>query len=184
MERGTRRFGRIFISLFFCRSKRQAIGQWERQISEIIQWVSDEKDARGYLQALASKMTEELEYLKHSGPLNQNATDKNWRNRRSQKLDKMELLNLQSSLQSEIQAKAAISEELSRTSADLVASEKWVNGVGWWWWKNDWMIIWKSSAFQRPSRVSATIRIHGEADEAQGQHHAGNAATTGGLGRM
>lgn len=49
------------------RSKRQAIGQWERQISEIIQWVSDEKDARGYLQALATKMTEELEYLKHTG---------------------------------------------------------------------------------------------------------------------
>lgn len=60
------------------------------------------------------------------GPLNQNANDKNWRNRRSQKLDKMELLNLQSSLQSEIQAKAAISEELSRTSADLVASQKYV----------------------------------------------------------
>lgn len=29
--------------------------------------MSDEKDARGYLQALATKMTEELEYLKHSG---------------------------------------------------------------------------------------------------------------------
>ena len=29
--------------------------------------VSDEKDARGYLQALASKMTEELESLKMSG---------------------------------------------------------------------------------------------------------------------
>jgi hypothetical protein len=29
--------------------------------------VSDEKDARGYLQALATKMTEELEFLKHSG---------------------------------------------------------------------------------------------------------------------
>lgn len=118
------RMMRFLIINVSCRTKRQAIGQWERQISEIIQWVSDEKDARGYLQALASKMTEELEYLKHSGPLNQNATDKNWRNRRSQKLDKMELLNLQSSLQSEIQAKAAISEELSRTSADLVASQK------------------------------------------------------------
>lgn len=51
-------------------------------------------------------------------------TDKNWRNRRSQKLDKMELLNLQSSLQSEIQAKAVISEELSRTRAELIASQK------------------------------------------------------------
>lgn len=39
----------------------------------------------------------------------------------------MELLNLQSSLQSEIQAKAAISEELSRTRADLIAAQKYVN---------------------------------------------------------
>lgn len=51
------------------RSKRQAISQWEKQMSEIIQWVSDEKDARSYLQALATKMTEELEYLKHSGKI-------------------------------------------------------------------------------------------------------------------
>lgn len=33
----------------------------------IIDRVSDEKDARGYLQALASKMTEELENLKVMG---------------------------------------------------------------------------------------------------------------------
>lgn len=92
-------------------------------------------------------MTEELEYLKHAG-LNfclfcgllsyilqiclfvgvTNAvgggTDKNWRNRRSQKLDKMELLNLQSSLQSEIQAKQTISEDLSKTRAELLAAQK------------------------------------------------------------
>jgi serine/threonine-protein kinase MRCK len=49
------------------RSKKETIAQWEAQISEIIQWVSDEKDARSYLQALATKMTEELEYLKNSG---------------------------------------------------------------------------------------------------------------------
>jgi serine/threonine-protein kinase MRCK len=104
------------------RSKRQAIAHWEHQISEIIQWVSDEKDARGYLQALATKMTEELEYLKHTGQ--QNPADKNWRNRRSQKLDKMELLNLQSSLQSEIQAKTSISDELTRTRAELIAAQK------------------------------------------------------------
>ena len=105
------------------RNKRQAIANWEHQIAEIIQWVSDEKDARSYLQALATKMTEELDYLKNSGTL-QHTQDKNWRNRRSQKLDKMELLNLQSSLQSEIQAKASISEELSRTRAELVAAQK------------------------------------------------------------
>lgn len=105
------------------RSKRQAIANWEQQINEIIQWVSDEKDARTYLQALASKMTEELDVLKGSGTLHQNQ-DKNWRNRRSQKLEKMELLNLQSSLQSEIQAKAIISDELSHTRAELVAAQK------------------------------------------------------------
>ncbi|XP_075169358.1 serine/threonine-protein kinase gek isoform X2 [Haematobia irritans] len=133
------------------KSKRQAICQWEKQMSEIIQWVSDEKDARSYLQALATKMTEELEYLKHSGKFefvfqpnyilttiygiyagpfykkNNNDNNKNWRNRRSQKLDKMELLNLQSSLQSEIQAKAAISDELSKTRAELMATQKDLN---------------------------------------------------------
>ncbi|XP_014282082.1 serine/threonine-protein kinase Genghis Khan isoform X1 [Halyomorpha halys] len=106
------------------RNKKEAIAQWEAQISEIIQWVNDEKDARGYLQALATKMTEELEFLKHSGTGNVANSDKNWRNRRSQKLEKMELLNLQSSLQSEIQAKTAISEELSKTRSDLIASQK------------------------------------------------------------
>ncbi|XP_012060576.1 PREDICTED: serine/threonine-protein kinase Genghis Khan [Atta cephalotes] len=111
------------------RNKKEAIAQWEAQITEIIQWVSDEKDARGYLQALATKMTEELEFLKHSGGIGgvgsgTTMTDKNWRNRRSQKLDKMELLNLQSSLQSEIQAKQAISEELTKTRSDLIAAQK------------------------------------------------------------
>ncbi|XP_063233759.1 serine/threonine-protein kinase Genghis Khan [Bacillus rossius redtenbacheri] len=106
------------------RNKKEAISQWEAQISEIIQWVSDEKDARGYLQALATKMTEELEFLKHSGVASAPTSDKNWRHRRSQKLDKMELLNLQSSLQSEIQAKQAISEELSKTRSELIAAQK------------------------------------------------------------
>uniref|UniRef100_A0A8C2SCJ3 non-specific serine/threonine protein kinase n=1 Tax=Capra hircus TaxID=9925 RepID=A0A8C2SCJ3_CAPHI len=47
-------------------SKKESVAHWEAQIAEIIQWVSDEKDARGYLQALASKMTEELETLRSS----------------------------------------------------------------------------------------------------------------------
>ena len=32
--------------------KKETVAQWEQQISEIIQWVSDEKDARGYLQVI------------------------------------------------------------------------------------------------------------------------------------
>lgn len=38
----------------------------------------------------------------------------------------MELLNLQSSLQSEIQAKQIISEDLSKTRTELMAAHKWV----------------------------------------------------------
>lgn len=58
-------------------------------------------------------------YPCHSGPV-----DKNWRNRRSQKLDKMELLNLQSSLNSEIHAKQLISDELTKVRAELIAHQK------------------------------------------------------------
>ncbi|XP_055839547.1 serine/threonine-protein kinase Genghis Khan [Episyrphus balteatus] len=49
--------------------KQKTIFQWEKQITEIIQWVLDERDARSYLQVLVNKMTEELEYLNHSGKL-------------------------------------------------------------------------------------------------------------------
>ncbi|CAC5362233.1 CDC42BP [Mytilus coruscus] len=103
--------------------KRESVAQWEAQISEIIKWVSDEKDARGYLQALATKMTEELENLKVMG-VSDDSNRQRWRNRRSQRLDKMELLTLQSSLQSEIQAKQQIADELSKLKSSVVSFEK------------------------------------------------------------
>ncbi|CAK1549098.1 unnamed protein product [Leptosia nina] len=122
------------------RSKRDTMQHWETQIADIIRWVADEKEARGYLQALATKMTEELDYLKHatasrtsgpvspggvtSGPGGAAGAQGGWRNRRSQKVDKMEILTLQSSLHSEIQAKQAVGEELSRTRAELLASQR------------------------------------------------------------
>ncbi|GFQ94894.1 hypothetical protein TNCT_217962 [Trichonephila clavata] len=121
VEEEKRRLENDFVLI---KDKKDSINQWEAQISEIIQWVSDEKDARGYLQALATKMTEELDALKMTGVPPTSTVEKNWRNRRSQKLDKMELLNLQSSLQSEIQAKQAISQELSKVRAEFVAEQK------------------------------------------------------------
>ena len=39
------------------RQKKEAIAHWETQISEIINWVSDEKDARGYLQVRTARST-------------------------------------------------------------------------------------------------------------------------------
>ncbi len=76
-------------------------------------------------------MTEELEFLKHSGAAaaaaqaQQTPAEKNWKNRRSQKLEKMELLNLQSNLQSEIHAKQAINEELSVVRSELESARKY-----------------------------------------------------------
>ena len=73
------------------------------------------------IQALASKLSEEMDLVKG---MPSNPAEKNWKNRRSQKLEKMELLNLQSNLQSEIQAKQEISQELSKIRSELEASRK------------------------------------------------------------
>lgn len=70
------------------RSKQAAVAQWEAQISEIIQWVSDEKDARGYLQALTSKMTEEMENLKTQGV---GGTPSNVRMDKTQRINSFEI---------------------------------------------------------------------------------------------
>ncbi|ELU12542.1 hypothetical protein CAPTEDRAFT_156898 [Capitella teleta] len=65
-------------------------------------------------------MTEELEGLKMTG---MPSSEKTWKNRRSQRLDKMQLLDLQSSLQSEIQAKETIREELRNAKALQIVTE-------------------------------------------------------------
>ncbi|MBV96788.1 Serine/threonine-protein kinase MRCK beta, partial [Eschrichtius robustus] len=94
-------------------AKKESVAHWEAQIAEIIQWVSDEKDARGYLQALASKMTEELETLRSSS-LGSRTLDPLWKVRRSQKLDMSARLELQSALEAEIRAKQLVQEELRK----------------------------------------------------------------------
>ena len=105
--------------------KREAVSHWEEQITEIIQWVSDEKDARGYLQALATKMSEELENLKVSGMAGGSAAaGKNWQTRRSQRLDKQELLSLQANLKMEVQAKQHLSDEVNKIKAKFNQSER------------------------------------------------------------
>ncbi|XP_061669010.1 serine/threonine-protein kinase MRCK beta isoform X2 [Syngnathoides biaculeatus] len=103
-------------------SKKESVAHWEAQIAEIIQWVSDEKDARGYLQALATKMTEELETLRGSN-LGSRTLDPLWKVRRSQKLDMSARLELQSALDAEIRAKQVVHQELRKIKAANVALE-------------------------------------------------------------
>ncbi|XP_057208297.1 serine/threonine-protein kinase MRCK beta isoform X3 [Triplophysa rosa] len=124
-------------------SKKESVAHWEAQIAEIIQWVSDEKDARGYLQALASKMTEELESLRSSSlgsrtlqgsgvniPAQRSMVaprvtkrDPLWKVRRSQKLDMSARLELQSALEAEIRAKQLVQEELRKVKAANISFE-------------------------------------------------------------
>ncbi|KAM8921649.1 serine/threonine-protein kinase MRCK beta isoform 2-T2 [Pelodytes ibericus] len=120
-------------------AKKESVAHWEAQIAEIIQWVSDEKDARGYLQALASKMTEELESLRSSSlgsrtlhdlsyqqglaPYNSDRLDPLWKVRRSQKLDMSARLELQSALDAEIRAKQVVQEELRKAKEVNISFE-------------------------------------------------------------
>uniref|UniRef100_A0A674EWK9 Serine/threonine-protein kinase MRCK alpha n=1 Tax=Salmo trutta TaxID=8032 RepID=A0A674EWK9_SALTR len=102
--------------------KKESVAHWEAQITEIIQWVSDEKDARGYLQALATKMTEELEGLRNTS-LGARATDMPWKVRRFAKLDMSARLELQSALDAEIRAKQTIQDELNKVKASNISTE-------------------------------------------------------------
>uniref|UniRef100_A0AAR2JY42 Serine/threonine-protein kinase MRCK alpha n=1 Tax=Pygocentrus nattereri TaxID=42514 RepID=A0AAR2JY42_PYGNA len=102
--------------------KKESVAHWEAQITEIIQWVSDEKDARGYLQALATKMTEELEGLRNTS-LGARGTDMPWKMRRFAKLDMSARLELQSALDAEIRAKQAIQDELNKVKASNISTE-------------------------------------------------------------
>ncbi|XP_057678550.1 serine/threonine-protein kinase MRCK alpha isoform X2 [Corythoichthys intestinalis] len=102
--------------------KKESVAHWEAQITEIIQWVSDEKDARGYLQALATKMTEELEGLRNTS-LGARPTDMPWKMRRFAKLDMSARLELQSALDAEIRAKQGIQDELNKVKATNISRE-------------------------------------------------------------
>uniref|UniRef100_A0A4W5P4U4 CDC42 binding protein kinase beta n=1 Tax=Hucho hucho TaxID=62062 RepID=A0A4W5P4U4_9TELE len=106
-------------------SKKESVAHWEAQIGQgLVQWdSSDEKDARGYLQALASKMTEELESLRSSS-LGPRPLDPLWKVRRSQKLDMSARLELQSALDAEIRAKQLVQEELRKVKASNISFER------------------------------------------------------------
>ncbi len=46
------------------RQNKELLSQWERQIADIIQWVTEEKDARAYLKSVAKKLAEDVDGLK------------------------------------------------------------------------------------------------------------------------
>ncbi|XP_021564920.1 serine/threonine-protein kinase MRCK gamma, partial [Carlito syrichta] len=96
--------------------RRETESNWEAQIADILSWVNDEKVSRGYLQALATKMAEELESLRNVGTqtLPARPLDHQWKARRLQKMEASARLELQSALEAEIRAKQGLQERLTQ----------------------------------------------------------------------
>uniref|UniRef100_A0A671EBT8 non-specific serine/threonine protein kinase n=1 Tax=Rhinolophus ferrumequinum TaxID=59479 RepID=A0A671EBT8_RHIFE len=98
--------------------RRETEGNWEAQITDILSWVNDEKVSRGYLQALATKMAEELESLRNVG-----TQLLPWKARRLQKMEASARLELQSALEAEIRAKQGLQEQLTQAQEAQLQAE-------------------------------------------------------------
>ncbi|XP_070313712.1 serine/threonine-protein kinase MRCK gamma isoform X2 [Odocoileus virginianus] len=105
--------------------QRETESNWEAQIADILSWVNDEKVSRGYLQALATKMAEELESLRNVGTqtLPSRPLDHQWKARRLQKMEASARLELQSALEAEIRAKQGLQERLTQAQEAQLRAE-------------------------------------------------------------
>ncbi|KAL2805831.1 serine/threonine-protein kinase MRCK gamma [Daubentonia madagascariensis] len=105
--------------------RRETESNWEAQIADILRWVNDEKVSRGYLQALATKMAEELESLRNVGTqtLPARPLDHQWKARRLQKMEASARLELQSALEAEIRAKQGLQERLTQVQEAQLQAE-------------------------------------------------------------
>eukprot|EP00731_Ephydatia_muelleri_P030003 Em0021g526a len=100
------------------RQNKELLGQWEKQIADIIQWVTEEKEARAYLKSVAKKLADDVETLKTTaGTLGRQKED--WMERRTLKRDKQELLELELSLKNEVAAKSKVQEQLTQVTSQL-----------------------------------------------------------------
>ncbi|EJD74026.1 AGC/DMPK/GEK protein kinase, variant [Loa loa] len=111
-------------------------GLTESQLQELLQWVNDEKDARDSLQNLASRLHGDVESLKIQQSSSNNAYSNGvpvavsgperggWGSRRMNKQTKIELLEAQQALQSEIRAKQQLLEELKKIRSAYLATKQ------------------------------------------------------------
>ncbi|XP_070420329.1 serine/threonine-protein kinase MRCK gamma isoform X20 [Equus przewalskii] len=105
--------------------RQESESNWEAQLADILSWVNDEKVSRGYLQALATKMAEELESLRNVGTqtLPTRPLDHQWKARRLQKMEASARLELQSALEAEIRAKQSLQERLTQAQEAQLQAE-------------------------------------------------------------
>jgi len=68
-------------------------------------------------------MTEEMEQIKNVSTRSSTTMDK-WQTQRRQKVDRQNILELQSNLQAEIQAKQKIADQLTKATAHSIEMER------------------------------------------------------------
>ncbi|CAF3715488.1 unnamed protein product [Rotaria socialis] len=121
--------------LIFLEEKRVTYSRWETQMYDILKWINEEKSARSHLKGLANKMAEELDQIRETtsplltiGSTSSSLTTAGasvvhntaWKHGRSVKLKHMEIQQLQTSLQKEIDAKQRIQEEFKECQAENI----------------------------------------------------------------
>ncbi len=101
---------------------KQALSRYDWQMNEILQMVNEEKLVRGHLRSLASKLIEEVDSLRSQSNLSvngQNGPVVSWKNRCSEKRERINAQNMQIALEKEFQAKEQLIEEINNLKAEL-----------------------------------------------------------------
>ena len=129
------------VSLFH--ESKQAMSKYDWQMNEILQMVNEEKVVRGHLRSLASKLIEEVDSLRSqtaavaasssggsasiivangggaSSATNGGAATNGWKNRCSEKRDRITAQNMQIALEKEFLAKEQLLEENNALKLEL-----------------------------------------------------------------
>jgi serine/threonine-protein kinase MRCK len=102
------------------KQSKELLSQWEHQIAEIVQLVSEEKNARSYLQSVAKRLVDDVEGLKSTSST---IKPERWHERRTMKRDKQERVEMQQNLEIELKAKQELEKELRDIRTQLAHTE-------------------------------------------------------------
>jgi serine/threonine-protein kinase MRCK len=119
----------------FINEKKETITKCESQMNEILQMVNEERLVRSHLKSLATKLIEEVDQLRSqciyttptslttSTNVNNGTHNEQWKNRNSEKRDRINVINLQVMLRKETQAKLDLIDE-NRTLKDDIDTKQ------------------------------------------------------------
>lgn len=125
----------------FINDKKETISKCESQMNEILQMVNEERLVRSHLKSLATKLIEEVDQLRSqciyttpstalttSNSVNNNsAHNEQWKNRNSEKRDRINVINLQVMLRKETQAKLDLMDENRTLKGEIDSKQNQIN---------------------------------------------------------